>query len=148
MAQKGLALQANDKPMKTTMYLSRDLVEAIPMSYGEFINLMEIEDEESDPQAPGYMRQLSEENYEWIPAEDFEDAHMEVGDLHELEPYQQRLMVERTIVFNNYLQLKKSFIKTTFLALPYEMRQLLQAQERAMARYLEVLNKRCIQFMN
>jgi hypothetical protein len=148
VAQKGLALQANDKPMKTTMYLSRDLVEAIPMSYGEFINLMEIEDEESDPQAPGYMRQLSEENYEWIPAEDFEDAHTEVGDLHDLEPYQQRLMVERTIVFNNYLQLKKSFIKTTFLALPYEMRQLLQAQERAMARYLEVLNKRCIQSMN
>lgn len=134
--------------MKTIMYLNRDLVEATPMTFGEFTKLMEIEDEEIDPQALGYTRQLSEESYEWIPAEDFEDAHMEIGDLHELEPYQQRLLVERTIVSSNYHQLKKSFIKSTFLALPFEMRELLQAQERAMARYLEVLNKRCIQFLN
>lgn len=129
------------------MFISRNMVEAMPMTYGEFVEYVDIDGGDQDPETPGYMLQVSEEVYEWIPAIEFEEAHMEVGDLAGLEPYQQRLLVERAIVANNYSKLKKSFSRNTFLALSFEMRSLLESQERSMARYLEVLNKRVIQFM-
>lgn len=130
------------------MFISRDMVEALPMTYGEFVEYVDIDGGDLDPETPGYMLQVSEEDYEWIPAVEFEESHMQVGDLEGLEPYQQRLLVERAIVSNNYNKLKKSFSRNTFLALPFEMRDLLQSQERAMSRYLEVLNKRVNQFLH
>ena len=133
--------------MSSIMFISRDMVEATPMTYGEFVEYMEVDGGDQDPETPGYMLQVSEEDYAWVPADEFEESHMQVGDLEGLEPYQQRLIVERAIVSNNYNKLKKSFSRNTFLALPYEMRQLLQSQERAMARYLEVLNTRVEQFL-
>lgn len=129
------------------MFISRNMVEAMPMTYGEFVEYVEIDGGDMDPETPGYMLQVSEEDYEWIPAVEFEEAHMQVGDLTGLELYQQRLLVERAIVSNNYNKLKKSFSRNTFLALPFEMRSLLESQERAMSKYLEVLNKRVSQFL-
>ena len=133
--------------MSSIMFISSNMVEAKPMTYGEFVEYVNLDLGDLDPETPGYMLQVSQEDYEWIPAVEFEESHMEVGNLEGLEPYQQRLLVERAIVSNNYSKLKKSFSRNTFLALPFEMRSLLESQERAMFRYLEVLNKRANQFL-
>lgn len=135
--------------MSSVMFISRDLIEAFPMTYGEYLEEVNQEaNEDIDPETPGYVVYLDDDMVQWVEAETFEESNMEVGSLDGLEAYQQRLLVERTIVRTNYNKLQKSFGRSTFLALPLEMRELLTAQSRAMARYLEVLDKRCNMFLH
>lgn len=134
--------------MNNSMYISRKVIEATPMTYGEFLEETETESSGFSPDTPGYLIEHSDIQVEWVEKAAFEDIYMEIGNLDGLEPYQQRLMTERILLVLHYEELKRSFASTTFLAQPFEMRELLQAQERAMARYLEVLNKRVNLFLH
>lgn len=135
--------------MSSVMFINRDLIEAFPMTYGEYLEEVDQEASENiDPDTPGYVIYLDDDMVQWVEAEAFEESNMEIGSLEGLEAYQQRLLVERAIVRTNFNKLQKSLGKNTFLVLPHEMRELLKAQSRAMARYLEVLDKRCNLFLH
>lgn len=64
-----------------------------------------------------------------------------------LEPHQLRLLMERQWLSERYDAIQGAVKGATFLLLPVIERNLLQAQERIMARYLDVLDKRIALFM-
>lgn len=134
--------------MNKVSYVSRKILEAERMSYGEFEEHAETAQGEYDVDAPGYLIQVDEDTFKWVDAETFEEENLVVGELDGLEPYQKRLMVERAILLDNFTKLSRAFNKNTFLALPFLDRELLEKQHRAMEATLRVLNERVSKFLH
>ena len=134
--------------MSKISYVSRQIKEAEAMTYGEFMESVESTLDEFHPDTPGYLVEVEPGKFSWFEAEAFEEDHHIIGDLEGLEPYQKRLMAERTILADNFSRLSKAFNKNTFLALPFLDRELLEKQHRAMDATLRVLNERISKFLH
>ena len=138
-----------------SVYVYSMLVEAEPMTFGDFLAHQDVECGENDPFKPedsGYMVRVEEEDGEvvlvWEPDDIFETSHLEIGDVKGLQPHQTRLMVERTQLAHRLRKLQDTFTKAIFLVLPVPERELLQSQARAMKAYLQILDKRINLFLN
>lgn len=131
--------------MKET-FLSTALVDAKAMTYREFLEAFAIKGKEFPLEEEGYCIQIDEESYEWIPTELFEEDMLYVGDLEGLAPHQQRIMVDRTQLFERYQKLGKTLNSSVMSLLPVPERELLKTQHRVMKSYLDILDKRIALF--
>lgn len=134
--------------MNKISYVSRQIKEAEAMTYGEFMESSEGTIEEFPPDTPGYLVEEYPGKFSWVEAEVFEEDNYIIGELEGLEPYQKRLMVERTILADSFYRLSKAFNKNTFLALPFLDRELLERQHRALDAALRVMNERISKFLH
>lgn len=128
-------------------YVSLTPITAQAMSFGEFCKEFNTPNLDIPENTPGYLIYLSPTYPTWIDQEEFESTYILAGNIKELKPYQQRLMIERSILKNNLDKLESSMVKPTFLTLPMSDRELLKSQARAMKSYLSVLNKRASAFI-
>lgn len=134
--------------MNKISYVSRQIKEAEAMTYGEFLESSEGTNEEFPPDTPGYLVEEYPGKFSWVEAEVFEEDNHIIGELEGLEPYQKRLMAERTILADSFSRLSKAFNKNTFLALPFLDRELLERQHRALDAALRVMSERISKFLH
>lgn len=124
--------------METKKYTRLDIVEAEPMTYGEYLlNRRWIDLEHEFPfDAEGYcVIRKEDESEEWIPKEFFEEQFIETDD------YISRMKFEKNELFNR-LNALKNYLKD------HDLDVLLYEQKEAMNKYLQVLTERIKQAEN
>lgn len=89
-----------------------------------------------EPNHPGHDGYIS-----WSPAEQFENANIDLGDIDHLPPHEQRVVAEHAQLADRLAKLR-AFLKTPlFESLPVQIRQLRQVQAEAMEIYAEALSE-------
>ena len=137
--------------MKT--YIGTKILNATPMTRGRYNDYRNWSAPAGEDQAvAGYMVEYLDGGasndsrhtgyISWSPAEQFDVAYVEIGDVSGMPAHQQRVVAEKAELDNRLKGLVLFFRTTTFKTLPVAEQSLLSEQARVMAKYSDILARR------
>ena len=131
----------------TRSFISTQVFTAVSMTRGKYCLIREWDlPDTENPRDKGYLITYPDGHKTWLPKTQFEASTLELPSTKGLEPYQERLIGERTQLHDRLTKLSDAMKKPTFLGLGHSARELLVSQSRAMAQYLARLNERIAVF--
>ena len=135
--------------MSLDTFIGTKIIQATPMNrkeYNDFRGWELPKDENGDD--AGYLVIYPDSNpntshyqgyVSWSPKKQFDDAYLTIGKVDHLEPFQQRLLGEFTLLKDMLKKLKKFIGSPNFFKLDFFTRSKLEEQSRHMNAYKTVL---------